>query len=163
MRVLRWLLGAIVVLVLAVAAVALGARFADGPLALFPGGTLRSGEWVAEGPVDWSFAAEIPEIELESDGRSRITWILVEGGAAYVPCSLDFPPGKRWHLAALEKPDAVVRVQGRRYRTRLVRSDDEALRGRLIAAVQRKYPGGPAGDASRVWFFRLDPQPAAGG
>ena len=163
MRVLRWLLAAVLLLALAVAGVALGARFADGPVALFPGGALRSGEWAGDGPVDWSFAAEIPEIELESDGRSRTTWILVEGTAAYIPCSLDFPPGKRWHLAALKQPDAVVRVQGRRYRARLVRADDEALRGRLVAAVQRKYGGGPASDASRVWFFRLDPRTAASG
>ena len=56
-----------------------------------------------------------------------------------------------------------MRVQGRRYPARLVRSDDEALRSRLVAAVQRKYGGGPASDASRVWFFRLDPRSGASG
>jgi hypothetical protein len=84
MRVLRWLLGAVLLLVLAVAALAVGARFADGPVALLPGGALRSGEWAPDGAVDWSFAPEIPEIELESDGRSRTTWILVEGAEAYI-------------------------------------------------------------------------------
>ncbi len=156
MRVLRWLLIVLGVLVLAVAGVAIAARFADGPIVMFPGGPLASGEWVEDPAVDWTFAADVPEIEFESGGRSRTAWILVLDGQAYVPCSLDFPPGKRWHLEALENPEAVVRVQGRRYRRRLARIDDEPTRKRLIEVVGAKYREGPVADESRAWFFRLD-------
>jgi hypothetical protein len=72
-------------LVALLALLVFGARFADGPLAILPGGPLASGEWVDDPDVDWSFAAEVAEIELESAGRSRTTWILVHEGEAYVP------------------------------------------------------------------------------
>jgi hypothetical protein len=157
MRILRWLLYAIVALALALGVVAFAARYADGPVAMFPGGPLRSGDFVEDPAVDWSFASGIQEIELQSSGRSRTTWILVVDGEAYIPCSLDYPPGKRWHQEALSQPDAVVRVDGRRYRRRLVRVDDPALRKRLIEAAVAKYSGGPVSDESRAWFFHLAP------
>jgi len=155
-KILRWLgigLGCLVVLI---AAVAFGARFADGPVAVFPGGAFQSGDWVEDTSVDFGFAADIAEIELESGAppTSRTTWILVEGAKAYVPCSLGFPPGKRWHKEALTKPDAVVRIAGKRYRRTLVKIEDEALEGRLKAIVGDKYSGGPPSD-SGVWFFEL--------
>jgi hypothetical protein len=157
MRVVRWLLIAIVLIVALLGAVALGARFADGPVAAFPGGPLRSGEFAPDAKVDWSFAKDVEEVELESAGRSRTTWILVLDGEGYIPCSIDFPPGKRWHLEALEQPDAVVRVGGKRYRARLQREDDPALRARLVEAARAKYTGGPVSDESRAWFFHLEP------
>jgi hypothetical protein len=157
MRILRWLLYAIVALAIVVGVVALAARFADGPVGAFPGGPFRSGEFVEDAAVDWTPATDVPEVELESAGRSRTTWILVLDGEAYIPASLDFPPGKRWHLEALEQPDAVVRIDGRRYKRRLVRVDDEALRKRLIQVVGAKYGRGPVRDESRAWFFHLAP------
>lgn len=150
-------------LLLLVAVVAFGARFADGPVAVFPGGPFESGEWVEETDVDWSFAAGIEEIELQSAGRSRTTWILVEDGEAYVPCSLSFPPGKSWHKEALLQPEAVVRVEGRRYRRRLEKVDDEDLHQRLFENVAAKYPSGPTSEASDVWFFHLAPPEEAQG
>jgi hypothetical protein len=157
MRVIRWIGIAIGVLVLCVGALAIGARFSDGPIAMFPGGPFRSGEWVEAADVDWSFATDLEEIELQSDDRSRTTWILVLDGEPYVPCALGFPPGKRWHQDALESPDAVVRVQGKRYRRRLARVDDEALRARLFEVAGNKYPSGPTSELEGVWFFHLAP------
>lgn len=158
MKLLRWLGIGIGGLVVLIAAVAFGARFADGPVAIFPGGAFQSGDWVEEADVDFGFAANIAEIELESGAppTSRTTWILVEGGEAYVPCSLGFPPGKVWHEKALEKPDSVVRIDGKRYRRTLVKIDDAALEQRLTAIVVDKYSGGPPSDAG-VWFFHLAP------
>lgn len=160
MRALGWLGIGLMVLVLAVAGLALGARFADGPIAIFPGGTLRSGPWVEDPNVDWSFAEQTAEIELQSGGRSRTTWVLVVDGEAYVPCSLGFPPGKRWHFEALESGDSVVRVAGNRYRRELRKVEDPALHQRLFELVRKKYAAGPGGGADDVWFFRLAPPPA---
>ena len=160
MKVLRWIAIGLGVLVLLALGVVMGARFADGPLALLPGGPFASGDWV-EGPaVDWTFAKDIQEIELQSGDpeRSRTVWILVLDGEAYVPCSLTFPPGKRWHTQALNDPEAVVRVEGKRYRRNLRKVEDEALHAKLVERVAAKYAGvGPPGDAGSVWFFRLAP------
>ncbi len=154
--VLRWVgigtvfLGSLLVLTTLVA------RCSDGPIALFPGGALTSGEWV-EGPVtDWSFASGVPEIELQlaAQETSRTTWILVHDGRAYVPCSLGFPPGKTWHEDARRDGRAVLRIEGRRYRATLVKVDDEATAAALERVVDAKYGGGP-GEAG--WFFRIDP------
>jgi hypothetical protein len=157
-RVLRWLAIALAALVAGVGLVAIGARFADGPIAMLPGGPFRTGEWVEDPHVDWSFAADTREIELQSGDpvRSRTTWILVVDGEAYIPCSLSFPPGKTWHREALENPDAVVRVGGKRYRRRLVKVDDPALEQRLRETARAKYEP-PPGSGGGVWFFHLAP------
>lgn len=132
------------------------ARFLDGPIAIIPGGPLASGEWVDDPAPDFAFAEGIEEIELESSGRSRTTWVLVLAGQAYVPVSLDFPPGKSWHQEALEDPTAVVRIDGRRYRRKLVRVDDPDRKLRLGEIAVSKYGPGPSGgDIDRVWFFEL--------
>jgi len=161
MKWIRYLAIGIVGVALAIAVVSFGARFADGPLAMFPGGPFESGEWVEETDVDWTFATDIEEIELQSGdpARSRTTWILVADGAAYVPCSLSFPPGKTWHHEALQDPTAVVRVDGKRYRRKLVKVDDAELERRLGELALEKYSPPPSSDG--VWFFHLAP-PAAG-
>lgn len=159
MKVLRILGIALGAPVLLVALVAFGARFSDGPVAIFPGGAFESGEWVEDPKADLSFAADIDEIELQSGSppTSRTVWVLVEGGQAYVPCSLTFPPGKSWHHAALDDPQAVVRIEGKRYRRLLRKVEDEALHAKLRAAVAEKYGGLPNDDPSAVWFFHLAP------
>src|SRR5262245_37456151 len=96
---LRWLIRIAGGLVALVALLFVGARFHDGPLGPIPGGALASGELVSQPVGDWSFAKDVKEIELQLDAQdtSRTTWILVNEGQAYVPCSLGFPPMKSWH------------------------------------------------------------------
>jgi len=161
MRVLRWISLLVGALALAMVALAFGARYADGPIAVFPGGPFESGEWVEDPEVDWSIVRDLREIEVESGvpRRSRTTWILLLDGDPYVPCSLGFPPFKRWHREALEDPNAVLRIEGRRYRRILRKVEDPALHGRLLDALRKKYGGGPLSDPTGVWFFRLDVPP----
>jgi hypothetical protein len=164
MRIVRWIGIALVALALLLGAVALGARFADGPIALFPGGALRSGAWVDSPVDDWAFARDIQEIELqlESGSSSRTTWILVKDGQAYVPCSLGFPPGKNWHFAATEDGRAVLRIDGRRYPVQLTRAEAEPGLGEaLLPEVTRKYGNTPPTDAG-VWIFRVTSRPRSG-
>jgi hypothetical protein len=164
MRVIRWFLGLIVVVALALAAVVLAARFGDGPMGPLPGGPLRAGELVADPQSDWGFAKDTQEIEmqLEAQTTSRITWIVVKDGAAYVPCSLDFPPFKSWYKKVAEDGRAVVRTGGRRYPVTLQKVEDEALVGELRAVAGAKYAAGPRPPEGRVWFFRLLPRTPAG-
>ena len=66
MRFLRWIGIVVAALVVVVALVFAGARFADGPVAMIPGGALRSGELVETPDIDWTFAADVPTIELQN-------------------------------------------------------------------------------------------------
>lgn len=158
-KILRLLGIVIVVLAAALAAVAFVARYHDGPIAVFPGGPFQTGSIVDDPAADLSFAADVEEIELQSGQppTSRTTWILVEDGEAYVPCSLSFPPRKSWHRNALIHPNAEVRIEGKRYRRRLEKVEDEDLHAKLMQDVAEKYGGLPGTDPSEVWFFHLAP------
>ena len=132
-------------------------RLSDGPLVeMLPGGPFTSGEIIMEGPGDWSFLADRMTVEFESAGRSRVVWIHVLDGDAYLGASLGFPPFKTWHETALEDPAAVLRVDGKRYPRNLTKIDDEEIRARLREAGNRKYGGSPD-PSSDTWYFRLDP------
>jgi hypothetical protein len=159
MTVLRWLLGIVIGVIALVALLFLGARLHDGPLGPIPGGSLEAGPEVGEPIADWSFAKEVNEIELQlaAEGSSRTTWILVHEGEAYVPCSLGFPPGKRWHEQAVVDGRATLRIEGRRYPVTLIKLDDattQQLEPTIRAEVNRKYGQAPPSEAG-VWLFRV--------
>jgi hypothetical protein len=152
MVVLRWLVRLVVALVVLVAIVFFGARLKDGPLGPIPGGPLASGELVTTPVSDWSFATDIEEVEqqLAAQNTSRTTRIVVHDRRAYIPCSLEFPPGKSWHEAALEDGRAIVRIAGRRYPVTLTKVDDAAVTDAARAAGAKKYPAPPSGE---FWVF----------
>ena len=164
-RIGRWIAIGLVGLVGLGLCVAVAARLSDGPIGPFPGGRLVAGELVTAEPADWSFAAEARSIELEllaGTPRSRTTWVAVVDGLLYVPCG--FPAWKTWPHEALRDGRAVLRIDGRRYERQAVRETDPARVRRLGAEVQRKYAAGDAEAAvagEKVWFFRMDPRPAA--
>jgi hypothetical protein len=168
MRVLKWLARGFGVLVLLVAALVLGARFGDGPTAILPGGPLESGELVTGPEPDWSFAADIPEMELQlvEPPVSRTVWLVVHDGRLYlVSAYMNSPLGrlwKKWPAQAVADGRAVVRIDGKRYERRLERiRDDPELLAAISAEIERKY-GAPlraemaaTGD---VWFFAAGPR-----
>ena len=128
----------------------------DGPLGPIPGGPLRAGK-LFELPVsDWSFATDVAEIELqlESQRHSRMTWILVRDGAAYVPCSLGFPPGKSWYRDAQQDGRTTLRIDGKRYPVTLTKDDDPSLADFARAEVTRKYGSAPPAGGGAM-FFRV--------
>ena len=159
MKILRWLLGLVVVLALLVGSLFLGARWHVGPLGPIPGGALASGDWVDAPVADWSFAKDIAEIELqlESQAISRTTWILVRDAQAWIPSSLDFPPGKTWYQKVASDGRAVLRIGGKRYAVTLAQDGDPTLPDFARAEVTRKY-GKPPPSESGVLFFRLEPR-----
>jgi len=154
MTVVRWVGRVVGVLVGLVALVFLGARLHDGPLGPIPGGPLEHGELVTTPVTDWTFAADVPEIELQllSQARSRTTWILVQDGKAYVPAATQFPPGKTWHKDAVADGRAVLRITGKRYPVTLTKTDDPTVASALRGVAEKKYPSRPGGE---VWLFAV--------
>jgi len=157
MRFIVFLIKAAVIIGLLAGVIFGGARLHDGPISMIPGGPFESGDWV-DGPVsDWSFAKDIPTVELQLDGEdtSRTVWILVRNDRAYIPCSLTFPPGKKWHLRAAENGRAILRIEGKRYPVTLERlRDDERFAPELKQITSMKYGTTPPSD-SGVWFFSV--------
>jgi hypothetical protein len=158
MQVLRWVLRGVAVLVLIFAAVVVVARFSDGPLGPLAGGPLEAGETVT-GPVDWSFVEDVDTIELQlvTPPRSRTVWVVVHEGAAYVPCGLPgFRLWKQWPHEALEDGRAVLRIDGKLYRSRLVKVEDPALHGEVARVVMEKYGVEGEFDGDTLWIFRIE-------
>lgn len=95
-------------------------------------------------------------MQLAADGdRSRTTWIVVHEGAAFIPVTLGFPPGKSWHTLAEEDGRALVRIEGKRYPVSLRRVESPQLLDALASANSAKYPPAPGSDAGS-WYFELE-------
>jgi len=94
-------------------------------------------------------------MQLASESSSRTTWILAHDGHAFIPCSLSFPPGKRWYKSSDQDGAAWLRIDGRRYPVTLARVKDTALQAQLVETVAKKYRGGPPGEGGGVWYFEV--------
>jgi hypothetical protein len=163
MRLLRWV-GRVLLVLVALAIVVVGvARFHDGPLGPVPGGPLEAGELVRDAVVDWRFAADIQEIELQllDPPRSRTTWVLVREDQLYVPCAWPESFLKEWPKQALRDGRVVLRIAGKRYERQAVLVSDPEVHAELSAIGARKYdfeaPAEP--DLDGLWFFRMDAHP----
>ena len=151
-----WLRRLAVLTVLAVVAFA-GATLllsrADGPVNVFAGGPLRSGEKVAFAQMDWSSLDKLHELELEivTSASSRTLWFSVYGGVPYIGCDLDCIGGKltRWPVQ-IERDDRVVlRIDAKRVNGRLIHvphGTPEYTAAR--AARELKYSGAQGGRAA---------------
>jgi hypothetical protein len=157
MTAVRWIARILALGVVLIALVFFGAQFHDGPLGPIPGGPLVAGELVTEPVTDWSFAKDTAEIELQLDAqtRSRTVWFFVLDDKGYVPCSLGFPPGKKWHQLAAANGDATLRIEGKRYRVKLAKLEDSVVQQMGDAAraeLTRKYGQLPSSEAG-TWIF----------
>lgn len=165
MRLLRWLGIAILALAVALGIVVVGARFSDGPLGPIPGGPLLAGQLVSEEPVDWSFARDAKELELQlvEPPRSRTTWFVLHEGVLYVPAGYMRSGTKRWPHQALRDGRAVVRLGGRLVERQAVRVTDPVTREAVVALLTEKYelPPGEGTGPDDLWIFRMDPRPVA--
>lgn len=156
---LKWLGLGIAAIAVVALGVALGARYADGPLGPFPGGPM-SGERVTEPVAEWGFAAERDTVELEVNPdapRSITTWVLGHEGALYIPAGL--ASRKTWPGQVMADGRVVLRVAGRLYPRQAVRVTDAARLEALGEVLTRKYQLDPEGNfaSAETWFFRLDP------
>jgi hypothetical protein len=128
-----------------------------------PGGPLVAGELVAGPEPDWTFAAEIQDIEIQvgaENPRSRTVWLIVDRGELFVPAGL--ASRKTWPSEAVADGRVRVRVAGTRYERQATRVTDAARLEALRAAVGRKYGMTPSPDGpDDTWFFHMGPRPAS--
>jgi len=138
--------------VLLVVAVFLLSR-ADGPVFVFGGGPLRSGELVELSALDWQRLDALHELELEIVGArsSRILWFSVHEGVPYVACDLDCVGGRltRWPQQIEQDDRVVVRIDGRRALGRLVHVPHGTVEYEVVKVGRaQKYSGAGGGRAA---------------
>ncbi len=126
---------------------------ADGPVFVFAGGPLRSGEQVAFTDMDWNGVDALHELELEIVGAasSRTLWFSVHEGVPYVACDLDCIGGTltRWPQQIELDDRVVIRVEGKRVEGRLVHVPHGSTEyAHARAARERKYAGDEGGRAA---------------
>lgn len=150
---LRRLAGATAVILVAIGVAAFLVSRADGPVWVFGGGPIRSGEPADLADLDWSALDAQHEIEMEivGAGSSRILWFNVYEGIPYVACDLDCIGGvlPRWPQQ-IERDDRVVlRIDGKRVAGRLVHVPHGTEEYEAVRAVRaHKYAGDAGGRAA---------------
>ena len=159
--------------VVAIVTLLVASGYADGPSRLFGGGELVSGELVTGPEPDWSFAHDLPTIELQllNPPRSRVMWIVEHEGKPYVVSGyMSSTIGrlwKRWPAQAERDGRAIVRIAGKRYERTLKRIKTGAVVEGVAAELRRKYQYRvtPADiEAGTTWLFELAPRnPGTGG
>ncbi len=126
---------------------------ADGPVFVFAGGPLRSGEQVDLAGMDWVALDELHELELEIVGTasSRTLWFSIHEGVPYVACDLDCIDGRltRWPQQIDRDDRVVIRIDAKRANGRLIlvphgSAEYEAVRAGRV----RKYSGNEGGRAA---------------
>ncbi len=159
MRILRWILGVIVTLVLVVLALdTLGGFLFDGPLGPIPGGAL-SGMVNSDPHPDWSNLEKVMELEIRpARPWSLSIWNVVIDGELYVPSAKG--ARRRWTAVAVKEPLVRLRTHGQIFERRIERVTDPALCRRLAQALGQRYgfepPPDPQQDTS--WYFHLAPR-----
>ncbi len=167
--VLRILGGLLAVLLVITSALLVGARFADGPIAIIAGGPFTSGKLVTGPEPDWSFVKDVQEVEFQllDPARSRTTWILHHDRKAYIPCGYMTTwwgkLWKRWPFEAENDPRILLRIGDALYERRLVRIQDGPVVAPLLAELGRKYASGreipmEAVTSGYLWLFELSPR-----
>jgi len=169
------LVAGLLVLVLLVAAVlVVGARFADGPVAIIAGGPFASGE-IYQGPEpDWDFVRDRPTVEFQllDPPRSRTSWIIEHDGRIFIPCGyMDTTWGrlwKQWPIEAEADGRALLRIDDTIYERQLVRIQNDPVIAPVVAKLGAKYmdasdmaagDGVAAVNSGSLWLFEMAPPP----
>lgn len=171
MKILRYIAYGILLIIVAIALLIFGMRFADGPMEIIAGGPFTSGQKYSGTEPDWSFVRDrsTVEFQLEDPARSRVTWIVEHEGKIYIPCGyMNSTVGKlwkHWPFQAEKNGNAILRIDGMLYDRQLVRiksGPEVAPVGKLLA---EKYnlPFTPEGwmqsiNDNDTWLFEMTPR-----
>ena len=158
--------------VFALGALAVSARFSDGPSVIFSGGPLVAGELVTGPEPDWGFVRDVRifELQLLNPPRSRTLWIVEHEGKLYLNSNYMGGPRerfwKRWPAQAERDGRAIMRIEGKKYERELVRIKTGAVVEGVTAQFTRKYGVvmTPAEvEAEELWLFEMAPPNMAEG
>ena len=135
-----------------------------GPLGPFAGGKL-SGTVSEDVVEDWSFAANIEAIQLETrpDAPHSVnTWIGVYDNKLYVPTSLilgDAEPDTRdWVQHVMVDPRVRLRIKNTIYPATATRVTDPALIETVKTHLLEKYAEEPTQHSHAAWLFTMTPR-----
>ncbi len=167
--VLRVVAGLLALLFVVIGGLLVGARFADGPIAIIAGGPFASGELVSGPEPNWSFVSSVREVEFQllNPARSPTPWILYHEGKAYIPCGYMTTwwgkIWKQWPLEAEKDPRILLRIGEALYERQLVRIQEGPIVAPLLAELSRKYAGGreipmEAVTSGYLWLYELAPR-----
>jgi len=171
-RVLVVIVILVLIPVFALGALAVSARFSDGPSVIFSGGPLVAGELVTGPEPDWSFVRDVRifELQLLNPPRSRTLWIVEHEGKLYLNSNYMGGPRerfwKRWPAQAERDGRAIMRIEGKKYERELVRIKTGAVVEGVTAQFTRKYGVvmTPAEvEAEELWLFEMAPPNMAEG
>ncbi|MDP6377711.1 MAG: hypothetical protein QF921_09855 [Pseudomonadales bacterium] len=166
---LKGLLGLVLVVAVAITGMLIAVRFADGPWAIIAGGAFTTGDKYEGGEPDWTFLRDTMEVEFQSldPERSRITWIAVHDGRAFIPCGYMTTTWgriwKQWPIEAERDGRVILRAGGKLYDRTLVRISEGEEIGPILAELGRKYGDGSpfpleAVTSGYLWIFELAPR-----
>lgn len=168
-RVKQILIRLVVLLALVAGGVLVGARYADGPLAIVAGGPFTSGQLIRGAEPDWDRVHDTREVEFQllHPPRSRTTWIVEHQGKGYIPSGyMTSWWGRIWkkwpHEAELDGR-ILLRIGDDLYERQLIRIDSGPLLGPILAELSRKYAGGAeipvdAVTSGDLWLFEVAPK-----
>jgi hypothetical protein len=159
MRILRWILGGIIALIVIVGGLdTFGGYLFDGPLGPIPGGRL-SGAVNPDPHPDWSNLDEVMELEIRpAKPWSLSVWNIVVDGELYVPSASG--ARRRWTAVVLDDPMVRVRAHGQIFERRIEQVTDPGLRTRIRSALAQRYGGFEPEKAEEdtTWYFHLGPR-----
>ena len=171
-RVLVVIVILVLIPVFALGALAVSARFSDGPSVIFSGGPLVAGELVTGPEPDWGFVRDVRifELQLLNPPRSRTLWIVEHEGKLYLNSNYMGGPRerfwKRWPAQAERDGRAIMRIEGKKYERELVRIKTGPVVEGVTAQFTRKYGVvmTPAEvEAEELWLFEMAPPNMAEG
>ncbi len=167
-RLLRWLLGGVLALIVVLGAVSVAARFADGPLAIFAGGAFTSGERHEGALPDWAFLADRETVEFQSlePERSRTSWVVAHDGRAFIPSGYMTTSWgklwKQWPHEILADPRILLRIDDVVYPATLTRITEGDILTPVLTKLGNKYANGPippeAVSSGYLWIFEVTPR-----
>jgi hypothetical protein len=119
---------------------------ADGPVFVFAGGPLATGDFVELGSLDWRALDALLEFELEIVGEasSRTLWFSVHEGVPYVACDLDCIGGllARWPQQIERDNRVVIRIDAKRVEGLLTHVPHGSVEYEVVRAGRNmKYSG----------------------
>lgn len=163
----KFILKALVGIVIASALFVLAMGFADGPWGVVPGGAFS--ETAQPAPQDWSFTKDLETVEfqLANPVSSRTSWIMEHDNRVFIPSGyMNSTVGKlwkHWPMHAEKNGTALLRIDGTVYRITLERTKDPERLRPVMGELARKYMSvEPPLDAmlgevgsNNLWVFEL--------